>query len=393
MAKVTFLTRSSTKQHIPLYLRFSGAGKNCRVRMPITVPKTQWSNTNQQIKGDDELNARLVKLNADILKQYNTSIFNKVTIDLDWLKLTLDNLLTNNKNNHVEASNYFTKYVDFYIKLENPTDRKIGLLKNKVSDEVVIEQMDNTWLREFCEEQVKLGYSENYVGKQVQLIRRVLKHASKNDVEINQEVFDFKKPSRKTLDVYLNEKELQLIFDYEFDCERLNNVKRLFLVGCTTGLRISDLMQIHNHNIIGNFLEISQIIKTKQSILIPLDPRIRDFIPLLRPISAPRFNKYIKELCELVGINKLTKGYVRNKQNKYVLGTYPKHQLIKSHTMRRSFASNLYGKVPTVVIMAITGHTTEGSFLTYIKKPQREFAEQLNLFYKRKYNTVLKKAI
>ena len=61
--------------------------------------------------------------------------------------------------------------------------------------------------------------------------------------------------------------------------------------------------------------------------------------------------------------------------------------------MRRSFASNLYGKVPTVVIMAITGHTTEGSFLTYIKKPQREFAEQLNQFYKRKYNTVLKKAI
>ena len=50
--------------------------------------------------------------------------------------------------------------------------------------------------------------------------------------------------------------------------------------------------------------------------------------------------------------------------------------------MRRSFASNLYGKVPTVVIMAITGHTTERSFLTYIKKPQRDFAEQLKDYYR-----------
>ena len=49
--------------------------------------------------------------------------------------------------------------------------------------------------------------------------------------------------------------------------------------------------------------------------------------------------------------------------------------------MRRSFASNLYGKVPTIVIMAITGHTTEKSFLTYIKKPQRDFAERLKDYY------------
>ena len=49
--------------------------------------------------------------------------------------------------------------------------------------------------------------------------------------------------------------------------------------------------------------------------------------------------------------------------------------------MRRTFATNLYGKLPTMVIMAITGHTTEKSFLTYIKKPQRDFAERLKEYY------------
>ena len=75
------------------------------------------------------------------------------------------------------------------------------------------------------------------------------------------------------------------------------------------------------------------------------------------------------------------KKHTRGKDNKRILGVYPKYKLISSHTMRRSFASNLYGKVPTIVIMAITGHTTEKSFLTYIKKPQRDFAERLKDYY------------
>ena len=388
MAKITYKIRSSKKQYTPLYLRFSGgAGKNFKVRLPITIPQKQWLKSKQQVKGDDNLNARLVKLNADILQQYNTSILNNETITLAWLKNTIGNIITPSKAGKVVEHNYFTKYVEHYIKAVGSTSFKIGLLKKNVSSKVLIDQIDHDWLNNWCKVQIAKGYSENYIGKQVQLIRRVLKHASKNGVEVKQDIYDFKKPSKQTVEVYLNEAELQLIFNHTFATERLNNVKRLFLVGCTTGLRVSDLMQIHTHVINGDYLEISQIIKTKQSLIIPLDPRIRGFIPLLRPISAPKFNKYIKELCGIVGINIPTTGYVRGKGNKRYLGTHPKHKLISSHTMRRSFASNLYGKVPTVVIMAITGHTTEQSFLTYIKKPQREFAEQLGNFYAQKYTS------
>jgi len=139
-------------------------------------------------------------------------------------------------------------------------------------------------------------------------------------------------------------------------------------------------MKIKDYSIKDNFIEITTQ-KTNQSLLIPIDPRVKNYIPTLRPLAHPVFNRYLKELCELAKINKPTKGYVRGKENKRVLGVYPKYKLISSHTMRRSFASNLYGKVPTVVIMAITGHTTEKSFLTYIKKPQRDFAERLKEYY------------
>ena len=39
-----------------------------------------------------------------------------------------------------------------------------------------------------------------------------------------------------------------------------------------------------------------------------------------------------------------------------------------SHSGRRSFATNLYGKIPIEQIMSITGHETEMSFLLYINK-------------------------
>lgn len=46
-----------------------------------------------------------------------------------------------------------------------------------------------------------------------------------------------------------------------------------------------------------------------------------------------------------------------------------------NHTARRSFATNMYLKgVPTISIMAITGHTTEANFLKYIKVDKLQHA-------------------
>jgi len=42
--------------------------------------------------------------------------------------------------------------------------------------------------------------------------------------------------------------------------------------------------------------------------------------------------------------------------------------------MRRSFASNYYGKIETQLLMNITGHFKERSFLTYIRTHQNKDA-------------------
>ncbi|MBL0282281.1 MAG: tyrosine-type recombinase/integrase [Bacteroidetes bacterium] len=52
------------------------------------------------------------------------------------------------------------------------------------------------------------------------------------------------------------------------------------------------------------------------------------------------------------------------------------------HTARRSFATNQYLEgVPSITIMAITGHKTEKAFMKYIKVTPKGHAELLNLHW------------
>ena len=51
-----------------------------------------------------------------------------------------------------------------------------------------------------------------------------------------------------------------------------------------------------------------------------------------------------------------------------------KYEFVTSHIMRRSFASNYYDKIETPLLMNITGHSKESTFLTYIGTHQNKDA-------------------
>jgi len=69
----------------------------------------------------------------------------------------------------------------------------------------------------------------------------------------------------------------------------------------------------------------------------------------------------------LAGIDQVIRGNKMSSVTKSVeFGMYPKYELITSHTMRRSFATNYFGKIETPILMEITGHSRESTFLSYI---------------------------
>ena len=113
-------------------------------------------------------------------------------------------------------------------------------------------------------------------------------------------------------------------------------------------------------------------------------------------ISIQRFNDYIKEICKLAEINELIQSskieVIKNengvKQTRKIKGTYPKYELMASHVCRRSFATNQYGILPTPLIMQITMHSKEDTFLKYIGKTSLDFAKQIADFYKKNINNI-----
>ena len=95
----------------------------------------------------------------------------------------------------------------------------------------------------------------------------------------------------------------------------------------------------------------------------------------LTKIAGSFLNDFLKVICKIAGISEVVRGFKNNpKTRRKEVVTAPKYEFVTSHIMRRSFASNYYGKIETPLLMNITGHTKESTFLTYIGTHQNKDA-------------------
>ncbi|MDB5226445.1 MAG: hypothetical protein JWN78_638, partial [Bacteroidota bacterium] len=186
-----------------------------------------------------------------------------------------------------------------------------------------------------------------------------------------------------TENIYLTLEELKSINElYLKPMPRLDRVRDLFLVGCFTGLRFSDfscLKKEHFKKMDGiDVIEITTQ-KTKDKLIIPIHPIVKTIFNkydgMMPPeLSNQKMNDYLKEIGEMAKINEpiiktRTKGGIR------IDKIYKKHDLISTHTARRSFATNAFkAGISAISIMKITGHQSDRSFKLYIKMNQAENA-------------------
>lgn len=197
----------------------------------------------------------------------------------------------------------------------------------------------------------------------------------------------FKVPNEEADHIYLTEEEIEQLYQLDLsESPRLERVRDLFVIGCWTGCRFSDLEQVKPENIDGQFIQMKQQ-KTGKRVAIPIHHTVQEIIEkyegeLPAPISNQKMNDYLKEIGKLAGltvqtVKTITKGGEGKTSYK------PKYQLITTHTARRSFATNQYKReIPTQTIMAITGHTTESNFLKYLKLSPEDHAKILDVHWR-----------
>ena len=228
------------------------------------------------------------------------------------------------------------------------------------------------------------GLAQNTIGKKIQTLKIFLNAATDAGLNDNNQFKShrFKAMTEENESIYLNEAEIQKLFDLDLsDNDRLEKVRDLFIIGCWTGLRYSDWDKVKPENIEDGFLTLKQS-KTGGAVVIPLHEMVLAMLEkyngTLPPvISNQKFNDYLKEVAQMAGLDSreqksITKGGVKRTV------TYQKWEMITTHTGRRSFATNLYkAGLPSLSIMQVTGHKTEAAFLKYIKVTPREHAQKI----------------
>ena len=245
-------------------------------------------------------------------------------------------------------------------------------------EEYSFSDISYSFFNRFAEYLTDRDFSDNHINKIISTFRMFLNEATKTGVNTNLNYKNVPIPvSKETADeIYLTKSELEKLYYFDFSNHlKLERVRDLFIVGAYTGLRFSDFSRIEQKHIreIEGFPVIDIVtIKTSQNVIIPLHPFVESILKKydgeVPSISQQKMNDYLKELGKKCGFlddlvtKSITKGGVKKVEK------LPKYSLLKTHTARRSFATNAFlSGFSTLSIMKITGHTTETSFMKYIK--------------------------
>ncbi|HEY5688411.1 MAG TPA: site-specific integrase, partial [Yeosuana sp.] len=208
------------------------------------------------------------------------------------------------------------------------------------------------------------------INKLIQRLRKPVK-ITISEGYLDRDPFMLHKSKRvKKEIVFLSPEELQALENHSFSQPKLQLVQNLFVFSCYTGLPYNELLNLKHNNIIkgfdGNLWIKMKREKTAKELSIPLLPKALDILKLYSNeglvfprISNQKYNSYLKEIADLVGIEKK----------------------MTTHMARRTFASTvlLYNDVPMEVVSELIGHSsmkiTQDS---YGKVVQKKISMEMN---------------
>ena len=420
MATINFLFRS-TRKNAPLTVRLlfrdkAGNDFTFSAKTQYHVSAEYWKIHNKNSKDATiknkklEVNAVLLNIENYLLNQFNNLGTNGIT--KDWLKNQID--LFYNPITETKQSDLLIDAIQSIID-EAPTRKNakggIGLSKSRVNaynslknmlteyqkqNTFKVKDVDVKFAKDFLKYLLSAkGYQKSYALKKIADLKTVCNDASFYGIEISTQLKKIDSTKTKNENIlYLNPKELTQIENAPLLSESLKNARKWLLLGCNIGQRGGDLLLLDETNFINrNGLEVIELKqqKTDKNVTIPVLEKTKEIIKSGLPykISIQKFNLHIKEICKLAEINELIKDSKitvtekgkGNKEKRKISGIYPKWQLMASHVCRRSFATNLYGTLPTPLIMSITSHSSEKMLLNYIGKDSLDFAQQIADFY------------
>jgi integrase len=435
MATIKAFLRVSTKKAEKANIRFrlsDGRAIQLFHKSNLEVNPTLWDAEKECLKAKiiykEVERAKFNKAIAerkDLISQIYNSQSIKTGLTSEWLELSIDKALHPEKYKPIEVTpstvfEYFESYlstlssrkvvstgrllaVNTIRKFPSTLKHLKEFAKIKRKNDFEFDQINEKFYIEFVEYlqksivavdkkgnpiQIKDGspvflkneFTQNSVGKHVKILKTILAEAEKEGINKSTTYNQFAVYTEDSDAVYLNEAELLQMKNTDFSNDlTLDRVRDWFLLLAWSGCRFSDLGKIGKTDIKDGFITFRQQ-KTNSKVTIPLHPVVSEILlkynyEIPEPITNQKFNEYIKTVAEKAEINS-NEVLTRTVGGVLTSITTSKFELVTSHTGRRSFCTNMYKRgLPTLMIMSISGHKTEKSFLKYIRVKQEEHAE------------------
>lgn len=380
--KVLFYLRkakTNSRGVAPLTCRITLNKKRKEFSTGYYVLENDWDASTQLIISKStklkSINTQLNQISQLFLQIFNTLLLEKEAFDVDDI---YNRYKGDNDRNVTYLLEFYVNYLKrmeqlIGIDMKKPTWKKHenaylnlkGYIKsNHKGKDFKLQDIDLPFIKDY-EFYLKTSrrFSQATINKVLQRLKKMFSFAIEQN-EIIQNPFNGYRFSllRKEV-VYLTTEELKALEKSKPNQPRLILVKDLFIFCCYTGLAFSEMANLKPSNIERGFdgkLWISLTReKTNKSVSIPILPKANTILNrystdsnLVFPkLSNQKFNSYLKEIADIVGIEKN----------------------LTHHIARKTFASTvlLYNDVPIEIVSELLGHSS-------IKVTQESYAKLSN---------------
>lgn len=409
MATIKFLYRSSKDEaYLTLRLRHhitypDGSTKNCHadIKTDVKVKERLYKSKNYEENDlNEDTSNKLKKIKKHIIDAIENKKDKYFAPDKQWLQNTYNDF----RNISVDSPNTLLEWIDKYVEHIKTHERSKNRIKAFSTYKETIKRFDaKIEMHELSSKKLdniyshlldKELYKRSTAKRMMDDILLVGKHAISREANLPDSFLVWSVPTltksktskTKLKPVILTVDEIDAIYNLELHKPYLRNARDWIILAIYTAQRGQDLMK---HIVKENFFTKGDELlirfyqgKTGHYMEIPALKRVReiynsDHYP--HPISLAKFNKYIKEVCKIAGIDteiehdKIQMIDVGGKKRRRKMRVKAKkYEFITAHTFRRSFCTMYFGKMPNQEIMSMSGHKTINEFLKYIGETERD---------------------
>ena len=416
--KTAFFLRSSSDGQASIYIRITeGRGDQFKFATGHGVLRPDhWNKTKQRVRnkveavGCDEVNVQLEKLQAFVRQAHLDAKTKGQRRGRDFYLQVIQDFKRGVERSSVGQTltigEAFERFIDRASKHNSPiTGSRLskGTLENYavtlrqiqhvLMDATTLDEVDMDWYHDFVSKSEQSGLngkplSKNYIGRHIKGVKSILAAMEEQGHHVHPAYRrkGFKKISEASTSISLSLDELKQMegLDLSNQPPGMALTRDLFLTGCFTGLRVSDLNRLQSAELVtfaGKKCFSFNQKKTGQPVLIPVHPVVQSILDRHggppRPQNDQVLNRNLKRLGQLMDLNESipverTVGGDKTKESK------SKWAMLTSHCARRSFCTNaILNGTDTLTIMAISGHKTEKSFRRYLKLGPEHYASRM----------------